>query len=149
MTPNREFIKLEEESGEFLLSDYGNGVALGFRGDEDFIRRCENFAINHGLAKRTPLCNIGTNGIHYLCTSVDKIEKALMEFYSGYVVLHKLVAPSGYENVSGVRLPSWSESEIRHKAKELKDRFIQTRLIPSRFMDGISTVGLPEVSFAL
>ena len=39
------------DNSPLLLSAYGLHLALGFKGSPDFIRRCYNWAINHGIAK--------------------------------------------------------------------------------------------------
>ena len=45
------FTKLVDEPVQFLLSFYGCGLALGFKGSADAVERCFNWASNCGVSK--------------------------------------------------------------------------------------------------
>jgi len=144
MTENNvKYIKLEEETGEFLISSYGKGIALGFKGDYDFIRRCQNLVRNFGLSKRTKLSSLGLGSIYYVCTTAENLTKALTDYYRAQVIINNLVEPFTYEHVEDIKLPIRDECAVESKAAELVQSFMD-KVSRINFMYGIDKVGLAE-----
>lgn len=80
-------IELENETGEFLLSHYGNGFALGFKGDEQFIDRGYNFSVNFGVTNGSLLKE--SEKMSYVLTTKEKLFHALKLYYYGRVLGRK------------------------------------------------------------
>lgn len=80
-------------NGQFLLTYWGNDLALGFRGEPDFIRRCHNWAVNHDLAKgelHWPFDKTGRLA-YVLVEGRDAIARALAaQFYGEIVTSHEV-----------------------------------------------------------
>ena len=133
----RGFIPLENETGEFLISPYGSHFAFGFRGDAKFAERCCNFLNNFGLNSRPLTSALGTNCIYYVCLTIEKLEKALNEYYYGRVIGDGIVAPNSFETVEDIELPLWDDKEVKREARKMTDAFMRTCLKHESFMANI------------
>jgi len=58
---------------------YGNGCALGFMGDKNFIRKSVNFAVNFGLINPQTEPNALSDKFVFINTSEEELNKALLE----------------------------------------------------------------------
>lgn len=76
---------LNEETGEMLLSHYGNTFALGFKGSADFIERSYNFAYNF-CATNGSLMEISQQ-MSYVLTNPVKLMNALKLYYYNEVIM--------------------------------------------------------------
>jgi hypothetical protein len=82
---------IEQETGELLLSRYGNTFALGFKGDAGFRERCYNFVYNFCAINNGSLIQL-TENMSYVLTSPVKIMSALKLYYYNQVIRNKEVA---------------------------------------------------------
>ncbi len=144
---NNQSIKLEEETGNFLVCSYGSGIALGFRGDAEFIIRCSNFVRNFGLSSKK-LSSLGFGLIYYVCTDYARLTKSLMEYYRGQVILRKMVQPISFEEIEGIKFPDYNEFEIEGKAAELSKNFIDKCLVHTNFMATLGGIEANEFRVA-
>lgn len=140
---SKGFIKLEEETGSFLLSGYGSGHALGFVGNPQFIERCRNFVANFGLS-RNKLSSLGLDTIYYVTTTVERMKKALVEYYRAQVIINNLVPASSFETVEDMEFAIRDEAEVDKKSNELADNFILNKIIRTDFMKKLSNDSIHE-----
>lgn len=115
-------IKLEQETGQTLLSRYGNVLALAFKGDADFIKRSYNFAYNFG-ATNGALIEL-TQDMSYVLTSHEKLMKALKLYFYADVIMNReievnfddednvLIDEEACERLSGEKAQSFFENGI-------------------------------------
>ena len=85
-------LELNEETGEILLSHYGNTFALGFKGDNGFIERCYNLAFNFSMTNGA-LIELSQN-MSYVLTNPVKIMQALKVYYYNEVIRKREVSVS-------------------------------------------------------
>ena len=76
---------------------YGKGVAIGFRGDKDFVKRCLNWAVNFGATKSDAKLLSSCYGERYidyvLCTKKEQFLNALKEQFRSEIILNNEVPP--------------------------------------------------------
>jgi len=75
--------------GQFLLTHWGDSLALGFRGEPDFIRRCYNWAINRDVAKGELHWPFDKDGrlAYVLVENHAAIERGLAEQFRDEIIL--------------------------------------------------------------
>lgn len=144
------YIKLEEDNvGQFLVSNYGAGIAIGIKGPPAFVTRFINFVKNFGLNRSGQLNSLGFDCIYYITTTWDRLRKALIEYYQGQIILNGLVAPTHYELLDGeIEIPIYNEDKVLNKANELTEKFIANNLVTDNFMQFIEKQGMKEFSIA-
>lgn len=119
---------LENESGKYLLSHYGNTFALGFKGDADFIQRSYNFAYNF-CATNGSLIELGMD-ISYIITSPEKLMKALQLYYYNEVIRNREVSVSFNEEGE----ITVDEVNAEKLAEEKAKAFFEKNIIKENFM---------------
>lgn len=150
---NIDFVKLEDEKGDFLWSNYGSAHAIGFRGNSRFIERCNNFVVNFGLSKtRKKLSSLGLGMIYYVCTNEQRFLRGLTDYYTGQIITRfdeyapKLSSPDNHRQLvtdeDGVESYKWNDNLVDSSAAELAKSFFTNRLIHTNFMSLIENVGL-------
>jgi len=76
---------------------YGKGMALGFRGNKNFVNRCLNWAVNSGATKHNAELQSSYYGDSYieyvLCPKKDKFLNALKEQFVHEIILNNEVPP--------------------------------------------------------
>jgi len=81
----------------FSICFYGKGVAIGFRGEKSFVKRCLNWAVNSGATKydaKLSSSYFGDSYIDYvLCPKKDRFLNALKEQFRSEIILNNEVPP--------------------------------------------------------
>lgn len=142
-------LRLSEETGRFLLSHYGAGFALGFKGDPDFIHRCFNWAMNTGMISVNARLNWfyerETGRLGYVCvSSKDKVYRALVSQFRAEIVLDGEVEPVYVDSVDSAETdlqdseePNgelvYDDAAIQRLAEERAREFMDTRIVPDNF----------------
>jgi hypothetical protein len=121
-------LKLEQETGEMLLSRYGNIYALAFKGNSDFVTRCYNFAFNFGVTNGS-LIEL-TQDMSYVLSSQEKILKALKLYFYGEVIREKLVRVDFDEDCN----ISVDEVAAENLAAEKAQAFFDNKIQKENFM---------------
>lgn len=119
--------RLEEESGEFILSAYGNGHAVLCRGDDAFRARCRCLFENHKPDKSRAAFLDYDDRTSYMTTSKDGFRNLLKRYYYGVVALSKEI-PDLSEDV-------YDEVAMEKRAEEKADSFIAGRLKVQPFLN--------------
>lgn len=81
-----------------LLSSYGNNLALGFKGEPDFIERCYNWTVNTGVigkgARLTWYYERFTGRLAYVCPkSKEAIIKGLILQFAAEIIQSREIPP--------------------------------------------------------
>ncbi len=121
-------IKLEQETGQMLLSRYGNTFALAFKGDADFIKRCYNFAHNFCVTNGA-LIEL-TQDMSYVLTSHEKLMKALALYFYADVIRNKEVSVS-FDDDYNITVDEVAAEKL---AAEKAQAFFDTNIIKENFM---------------
>ena len=119
---------LHEETGEMLLSHYGNTFALGFKGDNDFIERNYNFAFNY-CATNGALIGL-TQSMSYVVTSPPRIMNALKLYYYNEVIM--LGEAKSELNEEGELIVD--EAAAEKLSMEKAQKFFETKIRKENFM---------------
>lgn len=120
---------IEQESGELLLSRYGNTFALGFKGDAGFRERSYNFAYNFGVVNNGALIQL-TENMSYVLTSPIKIMAALKLYYYNNVIRNKEVAVS-FDEEGEIHIDEAAAEKI---SMEKAQAFFDTKIRKENFM---------------
>lgn len=119
---------LNEETGQMLLSHYGNTFALGFKGDAGFIERSYNFAFNY-CATNGALMNVATD-MSYVLTNPVKLMNALkLYYYNEVIMLDKVKNELNEEGELVV-----DEAAAEKLSNELAQSFFETKIRKENFM---------------
>jgi hypothetical protein len=147
---------LQNESGKFLLSFYGNILALGFKGEKDFIRRCHNWAHNYSIT---------SGGLHWfyeqggalayvLVKSRDDILRGLAQQFRADIIISREILPLK-EELNYEFDPENEESALKYNEKKIEklaweraENFFKERVELENFLSRIPTSIAPayEVS---
>ncbi len=132
-------IKLLQETGKFLYSTYGQYPALLFQGDNNFLNRCENLVVNHGLLHKGGIYSLPGN-IRYILAPQERILQGLTEYFYGEIIMEKDANPIDYiseitddeteEGESSINL-SFSEPKVIELAAARAKLFWETKVEPS------------------
>lgn len=120
---------LENETGEFLLSRYGNTFALAFKGDAAFIERGYNFAYNFCAINNGALMTL-TQDMSYVLTSPVKIMAALKLYYYNQVIRNKEVAVS-FDDEGQIHIDEAAAEQI---SMDKAQKFFDEKIKKENFM---------------
>ncbi len=132
-------IKLLQETGKFLYSTYGQYPALLFQGDHEFLTRCENLVVNHGLLHKGGIYSLPDN-IKYILAPQERILQGLTEYFYGEIIMEKDANPIDYvstviddeteEGESSIDI-SFNETKVMELAQARAQLFWETKVEPS------------------
>lgn len=128
---NSPIIELENETGEFFLSQYGGTFAFGFKGDSDFINRCHNLVSNYSISF-SPLYTFGDK-MCYVTTNPDKILAGLTRYYFSQTIRTQAI-PVESKGEEGDFEVSFNEAEATRIAKEKAEAFMASKVKFINFM---------------
>lgn len=134
-----KFLKLVEETGEFLISYYGAQMALGFKGDLNFIRRCYNWAENTGVVGKGASLHwfYDENGkMAYVCPPTkEHIRNGLILQFRAEIIYEQEVKPlrEEWSDDNGLMI-EYDEVAVESLAAQRADDFIANRLVPDCFL---------------
>lgn len=130
---------IADEKGDFLLSYYGAQMALGFKGDLAFIRRCYNWAENSGVIGKGASLHwfYDEDGkMAYVCPPTkDHIRNGLIAQFRAEIIHNSDVIPikKEWDDENGLTL-EYDESQVESLAVQRADDFIANRIKPDSFM---------------
>jgi hypothetical protein len=133
-------IRLNEEIGQFLLSWYGNGYALGFAGDEDFIERCFNWTHNTGVISLNQRLEwfYGKGGrFAYVCPqTTEDILIGLTAQFRVEIIQDKEVPllKDEWDDENECPILEYDEKAINRLAHERAKAFFEDRIVLENFM---------------
>jgi hypothetical protein len=84
-----KFKSLNDETGEFILSHYGQYPAFCFIGPEDFVKRTINLFENYGTIK-VGKHSVLSNSMHYFLAPSDRILSAIKECFIAEIIRNRL-----------------------------------------------------------
>lgn len=116
-------LELNQETGEMLLSHYGNTFALGFKGDAGFIERCYNLAFNYSMTNGA-LIEL-SQSMSYILTNPVKIMQALKLYFYNEVIRNREVAVSFTDDGDIVVDEAMAEKLSLEKAQAFFDKKIR------------------------
>lgn len=134
-------ISIENETGEFVLSQYGSCQALGFRGNQEFIERCQNFAINFGLSGGKLYRESDT--MAYVVTNNEKILNAFKLYFYCQTIRNKEIPVE--INEENDFEPKFDEALAEQRALEKAQKFISEKIIQENFMSSIVRERLAQI----
>jgi len=120
--------KLEQETGEMLLSRYGNTYALAFKGDSNFIKRCYNLAFNFCMTNGA-LIEL-TQNMSYILTSQEKIINSLKLYFYAEVIRNKEVKVE-FDDDYNITV---DEDAAEKLSGEKAQAFFDTKIVKENFM---------------
>jgi hypothetical protein len=132
---------LLEEDGKFFFTylHQTSKTFVAFKGDQDFLRRCENLVLNYGISSsRKRVCRYGNEEIHRYNTSKDRLTASLLEYFKWEVISDANISNKIKYNCSineneEINI-DWDESLLSKEAREKLDLFWQTRVIEDNFI---------------
>lgn len=132
---------LNDETGKFLLSFYGNSFALGFKGDNKFIQRCFNWAHNHSVT---------SGGLHWFYDHGGKLAYILIksrediikgfaaQFRSDIIMGHEVPPLKDEMNPRTLDyILEYDEEKIEKMALERAEKFFAERVELENFLSRI------------
>ena len=127
-------VKLFEETGEFIYSEYGSVGAFMFKGNKDFIRRAFNLTYNFSIAKKK-LFYFGEN-CYYVIATPDRILKGLMDYFKAQVIINhevEIEQLGDIDNEEPIEL-KWDENKVDELALIKATQFWDTKIIKKNLM---------------
>lgn len=121
-------IKLENETGQLILSRYGAVMALGFSGDEAFIERCYNFAYNF-CATNGDLMPFNVN-FKYVLTTEEKLLKALKLYFCGQFLTNGKIKSTLDEDFE----LKFDQKALEEEAEKAAKLFYDRNIVRDNFM---------------
>lgn len=85
-------VKLEDETGKLIYSNYGKIGALLLSGDQRFINQIFNLCINFGITQKKKLYKYYDTG-YYILTTQGKVINGLTSYFAGQIILNNEVEP--------------------------------------------------------
>jgi len=83
-----KFKSLNDETGEFILSHYGQYPAFCFIGPEDFVKRTINLFENYGTIK-VGKHSVLSNSMHYFLAPADRILSTIKECFIAEIMRNR------------------------------------------------------------
>lgn len=129
----------------WLISSYGENLALGFKGDPDFIERCYNWATNTGVIGKGARLNWYyeriTGRLAYVCPkNVDVILAGLKLQFRAEIIMAHEVSPlhdrtqdDDWEGEGEMRI-GYDEDKIDSLAAQRADAFMRDHVIRDSFV---------------
>lgn len=137
--------KITDETGEFLIMPYSRYTALGFRGDLEFVKRCQNWAENMGITQtdmpRGRKFHWAYNGkecLGYVLTDgADQIIRCLqLQIYMDILASHEIVPISErFDEEAESWLVEYDETAIDVETKRRAEEFYANRVKLENFID--------------
>lgn len=148
-----------QNNGPFMLAHYGSNLALGFKGEPDFIRRCFNWAMNTGVIRSAGQLSWyyeqDTGRLAYVCPkSMKAIKMGLFLQFQAEIILNKEIQLL----VDHSRDDEWIEENketvipiVQHQdqkiarlaAKRVKEFMKDHVIFDSFFLKRIESVAMP------
>lgn len=138
-----------------MLAHYGSNLALGFKGEPDFIRRCFNWAMNTGVIRSAGQLSWyyeqDTGRLAYVCPkSMKAIKMGLFLQFQAEIILNKEIPlkndRSKEENWEDSDLPLIEHQDqkiARLAAKRVKEFMKDHVIFDSFFLKRIESVAMP------
>ena len=132
---------LNDENGKYLLSFYGNSLALGFKGDNDFIRRSFNWAHNHEVTKGSLHWFYGDGGklAYVLIKSREDIVSGFARQFRAEIIMNHEI-PSlrdEFDPENGESILEYDEKKIDKLAQKRAEEFFAERVELENFLSRI------------
>lgn len=131
---------LDESQVQYLQCWWGNGLALGFKGDPAAIERCYNWAVNTGVTRGRLLWLYDRESIGYVYTNHDDLMKGLLAQFRADVIMGRevpLLRDEENEETGEVTI-EYDEGAIDALVQARVTLFIAERLINENFMSSMS-----------
>lgn len=126
-------IKLEDETGEFIYSDYGASGALIFVGNGDFADRSFNLVYNFDICKIKKLYRCGEIG-YYVLTTPDKIINGLSQYYKAQLIInHEVMPTESIDKEENIKL-EWDDALLDKMANKRAIYFWENKIIKRNLM---------------
>lgn len=136
-------MNLEDEDGNFYMTDYLGGTAFAFEGNDDFLKRCRNFISNYGLAGDNGA--VITDSFMYIVTTAEKLKKALQTYYYGLIILNGEVKPAPVIDEEGDEIGyEWDEELMEQIASQKCENFLERRVVKSNFITESGCILRPQ-----
>lgn len=126
---------LLEESGEFILSNSGNGYhAFFFKGSESFTKRMINFCYNYGVT--TGKVRKYEDGNYYVLAPIDRLKQGLLDLFRGEIILARNnINYKSWIDENEEAQVSWNEEKVNLMANDKLLEFWGTRLVMQNMID--------------
>jgi len=123
---------LNNETGKFILSNYGQYDAFMFSGDASFLERIENFCINYGINGKGDFYTFDES-TRYCLTPLERLKKALLDNFR-----NELMAA---QPISTMTEDGWDISYdlqvIERQAIELANDFFENKLAKDNILNKV------------
>lgn len=141
-------VSLRDDVGDWLISSYGENLALGFKGSTDFIRRCYNWAANTGVIHKGQKLNwfheAVTGRLAYVCPkSVEQILAGLTLQFQAEIIQSREVLPlkEGWTEDDEWVL-ELDEIKVEDLARARARAFMEERVVRDSFvLDRLTRIG--------
>ncbi len=149
---------LASDAGEWLISSYGENLALGFKGSPSFIRRCYNWAVNTSVIRRGQslhwMYEAVTGKLAYICPQdAATIERGLAAQFRVEIIQNREIAPlkDEWNEEADERVLELDEAAIDRLALQraqafMRDRIVRDNFVLSRTSDVAPIYGLGQVA---
>jgi hypothetical protein len=141
-------IGLAEETGKFFISRWGPTLALGFRGEPDFIFRISNWANNTGVSKGATHWLYGMRNQFGYVTVKDRaaILRGLAAQFRAEIIMSKEIPPliDRWDDETESPVIEYDEARIDALANARANQFMDTRITKDNFLQ-TNNVGLAPV----
>lgn len=134
---------LASDVGEWLISSYGENLALGFKGSPSFIRRCYNWAVNTCVIHRGQSLHwyheAVTGKLAYICPrDVAAIERGLAVQFRAEIIQNREVPllKDGWNDETEEPVIEYDEPAIDQLAGGRARAFMAERIVRDNFVLG-------------
>lgn len=111
-------IKIEDETGEFIYSNYGGFHAICFRGDPEFLNRSRNLIYNFS-PRRIKIQKHDIDTI-YIIIDTDEFADILARYYRGQIIITREIPPKILDDAREI----WNDKKIEEMAMSRARDFI-------------------------
>ncbi len=149
---------LASDVGEWLISSYGENLALGFKGSPSFIRRCHNWAVNTCVINRGQSLHwyheAVTGKLAYVCPrDMAAIENGLAAQFRIEIILAQEVPllKNGWDDETEWPVVEYDEAAIERLARQraqtfMRDRIVRDNFVLSRCSDIATVYGVGQMA---
>jgi hypothetical protein len=138
----------DESEVKFLITWWGNGIALGFKGELKAIERCYNWASNTGVTRGILHWIYDIASIGYVLTNQNDLMKGLIAQFRAEIIMSKEIPllEDRIEEETQEIIIEYNEPLIHKMAVEKANEFMKSKIVVENFMNNSSTPEGPVYS---